>query len=650
MKHLYIYLLTLAAVLFTTQPASAQDDDPEWKGIGTGAYHPGILDCYEDEYTDLMPAAVYESKTTPGKYKFVPTPPADGLRMIYEIVVHTENKDKIWCEDAHFFWGIMNLNTRHNVKETGAGDYPDNYGTLEEGAISFKTPDSFSVLTMSGPMKSNRNGKFALYLPGAQIPGSDPIVNDTWEKMGTGKYTEGFCDCEYEAGKTWDVEIEKSVEHPGCYRFKPYPEGNPSCPKLPEIADVYLYIHAENPMEVYTSDLILLNSQGKGYKIQHRAAMPDAPDYSYYGTLEENVITFPANSHIATIIGIAGAGSMYTNIAGKATVSLPGAEYGDYYVKAIHPACTTSMGDGFCRFPFRIEGGADVAAAGIVVEAGNMTADRVDIEKYMKDGLQKYPRDFFNYDLNMNFPMAADQFGTNRWTMILIPLDAKGEPHGFALSTYFTPENDRYWETCYKAEMSDIILTPGYFAGGTYDVTVEQKKGTPGFYRVVNPFANHPSVKGHDDYVENHADHNHYLYIHAEDPDYVYIEESPVGLDLSYGDIIASSAAGSMRNQGKSLTEIKEAGIVAGKMSGKEISFPAGALAFFETSFKDMMLQECGDGLLLRLTEPLSGVEEILGDSSEAVYYDLQGVRVQTPGTGAMYIKRQNGKATKVIF
>lgn len=361
MKHLYISLITLAALLFASPNGFAQSGDSEWEGRGTGAYHPGILDCYDDEYTDIMPAAVYESKTTPGKYKFVPTPPADGLRVIYEIVVHTENPDKIWCEDANFFWGIMNFSTRHKVKEAGDADNPENYGKLEDGAISFKTPGSFRANTMSTPLTSNLKGEFALYLPGAQIPGSDPIINDTWKVMGTGKYTEGFCDCEYEAGKTWDVEIEKSVEHPGCYRFKPYPNGNPSCPNLPEIADVYLYIHAENPMEVYTSDLTLLNSQGKGYKIQHRAVLPEGADYSYYGTLEDNIITFPANSHIATIIGIPGAGSMYTNLAGKATVALPGSDYGDYYIKGIHPACATSTSDGFCRFPFRIEGGANVA-------------------------------------------------------------------------------------------------------------------------------------------------------------------------------------------------------------------------------------------------------------------------------------------------
>lgn len=650
MKHLYVSLIAFVVFVLTSTTGFAQDTDTEWKGIGTGAYQPGILDCYDDEYPDVVPAAVYESTSTPGKYKFVPTPPADGLRMLYEVIVHTENPDKIWCEDAKFFWGIMNLSTRHEVKEAGDNDNPQNYGKLDDGVISFTTPGSFHVNSMTGLLKSNNKGKFALYLPGSQIPGDDPIINDTWEVMGIGKYTEGFCDCEYEAGKTWNIEIEKSVEHAGCYRFKPYPKGNPSCPNLPEIADVYVYVHAENPIEVYTSDFTLLNSQGKGYKISHRAVSPNGVDYSYFGTMEDNVITFPANSHIATVIGIPGGGAMYTNISGKATISLPGSDYGDFYVKGIHPVCATSTSDGFCRFPFRVEGGADVSAVGIIVEPGYLSADQVDMEKYVNGDIQIFPKEFFNFDMNMTFPMVADQYGTNRWTMILIALDKNQKPRGFTISTYFTPQEDKNWEPYYNAEMSDIMLSPGYFAGGTYDVVVEQHKKTPGFFRVVDPFNNHPSVEGHDEYMESHKDHKHYLYIHAEDPDFVYVEEAPIGLDLGYGDIVASSAVGSLLNQNKKLEDIKNSGIPAGKRNGNEITFPTEALKYFETSFRNMMLQSCGEGRMLYLTEPVS-VTEILGnDKGETTYYNLQGMRVAAPQKGSVYIKRQNGKTTKVVY
>ena len=47
-----------------------------------------------------------------------------------------------------------------------------------------------------------------------------------------------------------------------------------------------------------------------------------------------------------------------------------------------------------------------------------------------------------------------------------------------------------------------------------------------------------------------------------------------------------------------------------------------------------------------------TGVEDIIAngaDDSEAVYYNLQGVRVANPAAGNLYIKVQGDKATKVL-
>lgn len=44
-----------------------------------------------------------------------------------------------------------------------------------------------------------------------------------------------------------------------------------------------------------------------------------------------------------------------------------------------------------------------------------------------------------------------------------------------------------------------------------------------------------------------------------------------------------------------------------------------------------------------------SGVESIVADNSEAVYYNLQGARVENPENG-MFIRVQNGKSTKVAI
>ncbi|MDE6089792.1 MAG: hypothetical protein K2G41_03730 [Duncaniella sp.] len=44
-----------------------------------------------------------------------------------------------------------------------------------------------------------------------------------------------------------------------------------------------------------------------------------------------------------------------------------------------------------------------------------------------------------------------------------------------------------------------------------------------------------------------------------------------------------------------------------------------------------------------------TAIEVIEAENGEAVYYNLQGIRVNNPATGNLYIKVQNGKSTKVI-
>ena len=202
MKRLFLAILCVSVAF------AALAQESEWKGIGTGSYQPGLLDHYDDEYSELLPAAVYESTTREGVYKFVPTSPGEGALVPYEVIVHANNPDKVWCENATFFRGIMNYSTCHKVAEAnppfGADD--KNYGTMKDGTITFSTPNSFLAMEMSGYQVSNINGKFALYMPGVN-PVDDPIAGDTWTVMGKGKYVEGLLDCEYRAGVAWDIEV-----------------------------------------------------------------------------------------------------------------------------------------------------------------------------------------------------------------------------------------------------------------------------------------------------------------------------------------------------------------------------------------------------------------------------------------------------------
>lgn len=47
---------------------------------------------------------------------------------------------------------------------------------------------------------------------------------------------------------------------------------------------------------------------------------------------------------------------------------------------------------------------------------------------------------------------------------------------------------------------------------------------------------------------------------------------------------------------------------------------------------------------------PMSGVQEISGDYPTAVYYDLQGIKVDNPTAGKPYIRVTKGRASKIVF
>ena len=637
------YMFTIAA-LSAAMFANGQESD--WQSIGMGAYQPGLLDYYENEYTEVVPAEVLEDKANEGTYKFIPQAPTGAL-MPVEVIVHAQDPEKVWCENAYFFIGIMNYSAIHKVTETeppfGADDA--NYGSMKDGAITFPA-NSFLAMEFSGYKVTNTEGNFALYLPGSS-PVDDPIVYDTWNVIGKGKYVEGLLDCEYKAGVNWTVDIEQSEEHPGCYRLKPYYEGNPSCPYLPEIADTYIYIHAEDPDKVYTSDVVFLNAKGVGYKIEHRAVSADESEY--YGKLVNGVITFPAESHTATVIGIPGAGTMPTNTKGKACVALPGSDFKDYYIHAEHSTCALQDGEGFCKFPITLTGGADVMQAALVVEAGHKELEDIDVEKYIQGQYDAYPSMFFGMQFNLIFPMAAEQFGTNRWTMILIAVDNKGKAHDVELTTFFTPEKDKNWEDYAEAEFTDLLVGPVYLAyNPTYTVKVQKKKGTTGKLRLVNPYLDNPEIS--EESLEDHAAHNHYIYINAEDPDFVYIEEAPTGVDMGYGDIVASSEVGAELNNGLTIEEAKGFGLPAGMLKDDKISFPNGALRIFEPNYKDCELQPAGTGVLLHITKYLSGINDVQSDSNiPARYYDLRGFEIEKPAPGTICVKVQGGTATKFI-
>ncbi len=111
------------------------------------------------------------------------------------------------------------------------------------------------------------------------------------------------------------------------------------------------------------------------------------------------------------------------------------------------------------------------------------------------------------------------------------------------------PDPNAGWTSLGMCKYTDDFF-PSMFSVDpiTMDVEIQECDTLPGFYRLVNPYAEYPKNMGTVD-----VDNDYYMYIHAEDPEKVYIEhyaESGI-ISSNYGNYRLTSMAGYMIANGK---------------------------------------------------------------------------------------------------
>lgn len=121
-----------------------------------------------------------------------------------------------------------------------------------------------------------------------------------WVDLGTGEYYDGLvCEVfpELESGEHWEVQIQSNTENPGWYRFVPFSGEWPGVDVAGE-SQVYMIVNATNPDKVYMCDTDkILNISGWQY-IFSQNVPENLEDGSMYGTLNNGIVNFPANSFI----------------------------------------------------------------------------------------------------------------------------------------------------------------------------------------------------------------------------------------------------------------------------------------------------------------------------------------------------------------
>lgn len=216
------------------------------------------------------------------------------------------------------------------------------------------------------------------------------------------------------------------------------------------------------------------------------------------------------------------------------------------------------------------------------------------------------------------------------------------------------------WKEAGKAKYTDFVI-PSMFdlQAQTFEVPMQESEETPGLYRLVNPYKYWTSPDANSFTVED----NHYLVIHAENAPDVWIENTETGVNFNgqnggmisffsqLGDIMPTASYETVKAQlpAELWATIKD----------DVITYPNLSFAYNGQTFTNYgaTISSNPDGFYparannFRVELPKSGVEGIVAEGEgEAEYFTLDGMRVETPAKGTVVVRRQGGKASKMII
>lgn len=465
-----------------------------------------------------------------------------------------------------------------------------------------------------------------------EIPGGQ------WNSIGKGVYYDDiFTMVHWQKGLNWEVAIEESAEEPGWYRFIPYGTG---CSEV-ITAEVfggeidnesYMYINATNPSKAY---IPVGTFCGKinicSYVEENRF------DSQKYLQVKDGVITGSDGCMAYQYVG--NENWSLGNFFNGFRIVLPEGQYKDYSLKLK----TKNLCSEDNVISYEIEAGPDIKTIKAYTFKGYFKSTDSSVKEAGEKGVP------VTAGINT---CKGDSRG--RYSLVIVAYNDKDEIVGSASSYfYYLDDEADQWSDIGEATYVEDIFGSVYPDINTefLSVKVQEHKTRSGYFRLVNPFENHPYVVyQHPQMYVKHEAHNHYIYINAEDPEAVYIEDSPVGLSLGYGTSSVLSWAWKYMCDGLSKDYIS-AMMLFGTRDEREITFPTYSLLICEPLYKDGKLVEA-EAKFWRLTLPkTSGVEGVIVGADDAVeYYNLQGMPVVNPETGGLYIRKIGNKAEKVIM
>ncbi len=501
-----------------------------------------------------------------------------------------------------------------------------------------------ATLTKSAtPFKADKKGMPKAAAVVAKASEEHNFPTGEYKSLGKGLYTDDMLlpTFGYEP-MTWEVEIQQSVEDPNFYRvISPYGKAFADAMLATnnvELKDTQydkegttkLDIDATDPDDVYFAKTMIGLDWGYGQ--------------AYIGIPSSKKVTFKDGIFSAPARGVAvgdddGAVAMNTNQ--KWRIVLPGVEAKDYSMTfALQTQCLRER-----KVHGSLTVGTDIAKVKYVV-VPNYQEDEImgSLAEVAESGFDFAPRGVFSYDMSE----------VNKETIILVGLNREGQQVAYAWSSYyFLDDDDTAWTNCGKATLNvGFVKSMFQVEDETLEVNLQRNVTDSRIIRLVGPFEN-SKYNG-----SNH--HNcgllHYITVNASDPNCIYVQEGPIGVDYGYGLARLSSTAEYYLGAGFGWDEIVELGI--GAVLGKDnvLSFPEESLIFSCLNYSNgdwYTVENADTSIKLPADFDLLGVSDVtVDDNADATtrIYNLQGIPVNNPEPGQVYIVVRGNRSTKVVF
>ena len=217
------------------------------------------------------------------------------------------------------------------------------------------------------------------------------------------------------------------------------------------------------------------------------------------------------------------------------------------------------------------------------------------------------------------------------------------------------------WTAIGEARYIDGFIFPGWYGDPEnhgWNVVIEENSDQPGMYRLINPYA----VVGNPMLSANSFEGNANILIDATDPDVVVITPQVSGFrGLTTGgvekDYYIGNDAGILISDGVwTKDEIKQyLPNRCDKLADKIITISSPLFGFNAVNDFGYKWEGAGNQTLqypAKICLPgFSGIEDVItDDNASPIYYNLQGIRVNDPAPGGVYIRHTGNKTEKMYI